>query len=541
MIDLQNLAERPATVRLAATTLPALVRWLAETYPDRPAVTDGPVTLSFAAFRHEVMAFAKALHAEGVRRGDHVAVLMGNRKEWLVAHFAAQQLGATTVALNTWYTARELAYVLAHSEAAVLVMASQFLRNDYVAMLGSLQPWAETFPALRRIVVCHGPAGQGMVPVEQFLAAGAGIEDAMVEAAGQAVSPEEMALLLYTSGSTARPKGVRLLHRGLLDNCFDIGERQRLTERDVLLLPVSLFWGFGCSNALMAAWTHGTHIVLQEHFDAAEALRLIERHRCTALYGTFNIVGAIAEHPDRASHELGSLRTGLTFSTPDRMRWLIETMMPEVCQVYGFTEGYGNSTVTDVADPLDKRLATVGRVLPGSELRIVDPTTDEPVPTGEVGEIRVRGHIMPGYFKDPVQTTAAFDADGFFRTGDFGMLDEDGFLQFRGRLKELVKTGGMNVSPAEVEDVLLSHPEIAEAFVLGLADTVHDEVVAAVVVLKAGSQLLPKMVATHCQHRLAAYKRPREIRIVDRANLPLTTTGKLHRARLVELFAPLVG
>ena len=304
-----------------------------------------------------------------------------------------------------------------------------------------------------------------------------------------------------------------------------------------MLLPVSLFWGFGCSNALMAAWTHGVHIVLQEHFDAAAALALIERHRCTALYGTANIVAAIADHPERRRHDLTSLRTGVTFSSPDRMRELIATMLPEVCQCYGFTEGYGNSALSDVADPPEKRALTVGHALPGNELRIVDPITDKPLGAGLPGEIRVRGHIMAGYHKEPALTQAAFDAEGFFRTGDLGVLDDDGFLHFRGRLKEMVKTGGMNVSPAEVEDVLRSHPAVADAFVIGLADPLRDEIVAAVIVPVEGADISPQVIATHCQSQLAAFKRPREVRIVPAHALPLTTTGKLHRTRLAELFA----
>jgi len=530
-----NTAGQAAPV---ATTLPALLEELAAERPHRPAVTDGESTLSFAAVRRRAMNFAKALHADGVQRGDHVAILMGNRQEWLVAHFAAQYIGATVVALNTWYTVRELAYVLSHADVSVLVMADRYLRNDYVAMLASLQPWEAEFPRLRRVVVFYGPPGEDMVSAEAFIAAGTTVDDGAIEAAWRAASPDDPALLLYTSGSTARPKGVRLLHRGLLANCFAIGERQHLTEQDVMLLPVSLFWGFGCSNALMAAWTHGVHIVLQENFEAATALNLIERHRCTALYGTANIVAAIADHPKRQQHDLTSLRTGVTFSSPDRMRALIATMLPEVCQCYGFTEGYGNSALTDVADPPEKRATTVGHALPGNTFRIADPITGEPLGVGLVGEIRVRGYVMAGYHKDPALTQAAFDADGFFCTGDLGLLDNDGFLHFRGRLKELVKTGGMNVSPAEVEDVLRSHPAIAEAFVIGLPDPIRDEVVAAVIIPVEGADISPEAVAEHCQGQLAGFKRPRQIRIVPVHLLPLTSTGKLHRLRLAELFVP---
>lgn len=520
----------------ACLTLPALIEALAAARPAWPALTDGPRTLSFAEVRRQVIALAKALRADGVRKGDSVGILMGNRIEWVVTYFAAQYLGATVVALNTWYTAREIAYVLAHGDVSHLVMADRFLNNDYVAMLAGLQPWHETLPSLRRITVLSGPAAKGMAVFSDFLSGGEGMADTEIEASRLTVTADDVALLLYTSGSTARPKGVRLLHRPLIENCFDIGERQGLTGQDVMLLPVSLFWGLGCSNALMAAWTHGTHIVLQEHFEAGAALELIEQHRCTAIYGTSNMIQALMDHPDLPRRDIACLRRGVTFGSPEWMHEVTRSFLPLACQCYGFTEGYGNSALGDASDPPEKRTMMVGRVLPGSEMRIVDAATEEILEPYVLGEIRVRGHIMAGYHKEPKLTAAAFDADGFFRTGDLGIQDAEGFLQFRGRLKELVKTGGMNVSPSEVEAVLRSHPMVAEAFVTGLPDRARDEIVAAVVVPHRGVNLEPEIVAQHCKSLLAAFKRPRAIRIVQLEELPLTTTGKLHRARLAELF-----
>jgi len=344
------------------------------------------------------------------------------------------------------------------------------------------------------------------------------------------------AFLLYTSGSTALPKGVCLAHWGLLENCHDIGERQHLTEDDVLLLPISLFWSFGCSNGMMAALTHATHIVLQEHFDAAEAVTLIERFRCTALYGTGNIMRALLDLPGLRGRNISTLRTGLTFGSAKFMREVIDRLAPDICHVFGFTEGYGNSTVTDVNDPIDERLNSAGRVLPGSEVRIVDPATEEILPSGEEGEIRVRGCIMAGYHKDPTATAKAFDNDGFFRTGDLGVLDDEGYLHFSSRLKEIIKTGGINVSPAEVEEVLRAHPCVSEAFVTGLPDPIREEVVGAVVVLVDGASFSVEALTTHCRASLAAFKVPRRFRAVRMDALPLTTTRKVHRARLAELF-----
>lgn len=532
-----HVARRPiGDIVRGNATLADLIDTLAATWPDRAAVTDANGTLTFRELRADAFRLAKALHRAGVRRGDAVGILMGNRAEWIVSCFAAQYLGATIVAINTWYTPHELGYVLAHAEVRLLIMARRFMHSDYAAMLCSLQPWHESIPSVQRVVVLGESTGAAMVGWHDFFASGDPVPDGEIASMQAAVRPGDVALLLYTSGSTALPKSVRLAHWGLLKNSYDIGERQHLTEDDVLLLPISLFWSFGCSNAMTAALTHATHIVLQEHFDAKEAVTLIEQFRCTALYGTANIMRALLDLPGLEDRDISTLRTGLTFGPANFMREVIDRLAPDICHVFGFTEGYGNSTVTDVDDPIDKRLTSTGRVLPGSELRIVDPATEEKLPGGQQGEIRVRGCVMDGYHKDAAATAKAFDTDGFFRTGDLGVLDEDGYLYFRGRLKEMIKTGGINVSPAEVEEVLRTHPCVREAFVTGLPDPVRDEVVAAVVVPVDGASLSEETLTAHCRESLAAFKVPRRFRAVPMDALPLTTTGKVHRSRLAGLF-----
>ncbi len=235
-------------------------------------------------------------------------------------------------------------------------------------------------------------------------------------------------------------------------------------------MGISLFWSFGCANALLAVMTHGGTIVLQDALEPGAALALIERERCTVYYGTPNIALALAEHPDRARRDLSSLRTGAAIGPPPAMQMVMDLGVREICNVYGLTETYGNCSVTDAHDPADIRRTTVGRPLPGMEIRIVDRETRRPLPTGEVGEILVRGYVTPGYYKDPEKNAAAFDTDGFLVTGDLGALGDDGRLRFRGRIKEMVKTGGINVAPLEVEEVLLGHPAVEQAYVVGLPD-----------------------------------------------------------------------
>ena len=246
---------------------------------------------------------------------------------------------------------------------------------------------------------------------------------------------------------------------------------------------------------------------------------------------------AMYEHPDRLRRDLSSLRTGATIGTPEQIGRVVELGAREICNVYGLTETYGNCAVTDAHDPHEIRRASVGRPLDGVRIRIVDPETGALLPTGAVGEIRVEGYITPGYYRDPERNAAVFDAEGFFLTGDLGMLDAEGRLYFRGRIKEMVKTGGINVAPIEVEETLMRHPGVSAAFVVGVPDPVRDEILAAVVVRRPGSAVTEDELRRHCATALAAYKLPRLYRFVEERELPLTVTGKLQKNRLRALFS----
>jgi fatty-acyl-CoA synthase len=512
-------------------TIPDLIDELARRYPEREALVGSAQRYTYHELRTEVRRLARALHALGVRRGDKVAILMGNRPEWLIADFAITLLGAVMVGVNTWATARELQHILSHSDTRFLFCVARFLKHDYAAMLPELD-----LPQLERII-CVGDGGRpGWLSYDDLRSRAGSVEESIIDAAQRAVRPQDMAYLLYTSGSTALPKGVEIQHYALIENMWHIGERQKVTEHDRLWLAVSLFWGLGCENALFNLLTHGGCIVLQEHFDAGQALELIERERCTVFYGTPNMAQALCEHPERAVRDLSSLRGGATIGTPEQIMRVVELGAREICNIYGLTETYGNCNVADARDPLERRLSNVGRPLTGVAQRIVDPQTGDLLPPGEVGEVRVKGYVTTGYYKDPARTREAFDEHGFFRTGDLGMLDAEGYLHFRGRIKEMVKTGGINVAPIEVEEVLLAHPAVQAAFVTGVPDAVHDELLAAVIVPKRGASLSEREVTEHCRKSLAAYKVPRLIRFAAEAELPLTSTGKVQKNRLASTF-----
>ena len=524
-------------------TVPALLAELAEGHPEAQFVVGDGRRLRYPEFRAEARRFARGLHALGVRRGDKVAILMGNRPEWLIADFAVLALGAVMVSLNTWATRRELAWMLDHSETSVLVTVDRFLGQDYTGALGEATAAGE-LPKLRHVVRI-APDGRelpGGVSWESVIEAGESVPESVIDEAQAAVEPPDVACILYTSGSTSTPKGVQLQHYALIENMWGIGERQHLRAGDRLWLAVSLFWGLGCENALFALMTHAGTIVLQERFEAGEAIDLIEREGCTVVYATPNMVRAIAEHPGCRPDRLASLRTGVTIGTPEQVRLLADLGANEVCNVYGLTETYGNCTVTDAHDPIEVRMASVGRPLPGFELAIEDPETRRPLPAGEVGEIKVRGYVTCGYYRAEDKNREAFDDGGWFLTGDLGYLDESGGLHFRGRLKEMIKTGGINVAPVEVEEVLMSHPRVEQAYVVGLPDAERDEIVAAVVVPREDPGAVDEAaLRAHCAGALAAYKRPRRYRLVAAGDLPLTATGKVRKLGMKDLFAEDAG
>jgi fatty-acyl-CoA synthase len=518
-------------------TLPLLLEEQAALDPAHPAIVGGSIRLSYGELLAQVLEMAAALHALGIRHGDRVAVLMGNRPEWLVVTWAAQTLGAIAVGLNTWATPREFEYALHHSEAALLVSATTFLRQDFHAILHSFEPLSQHFPELRHVVwLGEAPLNSQHISYAQLRQLGRDIPLDTIRHIAAAVAPTDSALMVYSSGSTSTPKGILLAHGGLIENGWYIGERQHVTADDRLWLAVSLFWSLGSANAAMNLLTHRGTIVLQESFNAAEALHLIVSERCTVFYGTPNMVRAIADCRSSPNQRLESLRTGVTIGTPEQIKRLAELGPAEICNVYGLTETYGNCAVTDAADPLEIRATTMGSPLPGFTVAIVDLESGHALPAGQVGEIRIKGRLFSGYFRDEARTAQCYDQHGFFCSGDLGMIDAAGHIVYRGRVNEMVKTGGINVAPAEVEETLARYPGVESAFVIALPDPVNDEILGAIVVAQLGYTVDEKGLHAFCKQTLAAYKIPRVFRLVPETELPLTSTGKVKKNELKRLF-----
>ncbi|HEU4366805.1 MAG TPA: AMP-binding protein [Methylomirabilota bacterium] len=526
-------------------TLGALLDEIAAARPDAGAVVSRGERLTYAGLRDRADTLARALLALGVARGDRVALLLPNRPEWLIGAFAAAKVGAVTVAVSTFSAPREIAWTLEHARPRVILTMEAFRGRAYLSAIHDACPElarsapgalrSERLPELRAVVSVDERRHDGVYRWGELLGRAGEVRVPALAAAQAAVAPSDPCFILYTSGSTATPKGVALAHGGVIANGFDIGERQRLTGADRVWLAVPLFWSFGSANALPAILTHGGALVLQEGFEAGEALALLDSERCTVYYGMANMARAMLEHPDRPRYALAAMRTGLTIGLPEDIRMTIEAVNArQLCNVYGLTETYGNCAVTDAHDPLQQRLTTQGLPLPGMQIRVVEPATGRPLPAGEVGELRVRGYLTPGYYRDPELTRAAFDTEGWFVTGDLGLLGEDGRVRFRGRLKELIKTGGANVAPLEVEAVLMSHAGVKQAYVVGVPDPARGEVGVAVVELHEGATATAEALSAYCRERLASYKVPARVVFRKADEFPRTATGKVQKPRLRE-------
>jgi fatty-acyl-CoA synthase len=509
-------------------TLAAVLAEKARAAPSHPAIFYQDRIIGYGELLERAEEAAKALLAFGVGAEDRVGVLMGNEPDFVVTAMAASMLGATLVPLNTWYKKDELAWTLRHAGVCVLVLARRFLKVDYAQVFDELQ--RETCPTLRAIVFT-GEAPSGRLAWEQFLREGEGVSQAALDAARAAVCPQSAAFVLYTSGSTAEPKGVLLNHDGVVANGFDLGQRRGINAEDRVWFGTPLFYALGATNALPATITAGASLVLQHHFEAGAAIELIERTRASVYYATGNISRAILDHADYAQRRIGSLKKGNAGLGAEYKRLsLVEMGITQAVPAYGLTETYGNATVGLPDDPLEVKLATDGAPLPGMEIVIVDPANRQPLPRGEIGLVLVRGHTTPGYLDNPAETARAIGADGFFDTGDLGRLDPEGRFIFHARLKDVIKSGGINVSPVEIEQLLSTHPDVRGAYVVGVHDARQGELIVAFVDAEPG--VSEHALRQHVRSRAASFKAPHHVFFRSEDELPRLASGKVAKHRL---------
>jgi fatty-acyl-CoA synthase len=496
----------------------------------------------------ETLTVARGLIAAGVRPGDRVAMLSTNRPEWFMAVFGAIRIGAVAVPLNTWFKRRELQYVLEHSDARAIILMPSFRSQTYVEDLYTICPELRTNPSGATITAAT-PALPNLVAIfsiNEERWAGVGTWSALQERAQQvtideviraqaAVKPEDLALLVYTSGSTAFPKAVQIHHRLWIENGRAIGERMHIVPEDRFWLGLPLSFAFGSVNLVGNAFTHGASIIIQEYFEPELSFRTLAKSRSTVFYASPNMIIDLATYAGRDAWTLPSLKKGCTFGPPEVLRMASSLGVEQMCNGYGGTEVYGWATLTEPDEPFDARANCQGPPLPTQEVKVVDPQTREILPTGCTGLLCVRGAVTSGYAKDPTTTAAVFDADGFYLSGDLGYFDQEGRVHFVGRGTDMIKTGGINVCPAELEDLLQGHPSIRQAHVVGIPDPIAGELIVAVVERKAEMKLISGAeLQKFIRSRLAAYKVPHHVLFGSNADLPRTSTGKVPKRLLRE-------
>jgi fatty-acyl-CoA synthase len=529
-------------------TVGRLLSLLAVEQPDREALVYSHQGLrwTFRELNDEARLVGRGLLAQGVRRGDHVAVWATNVPEWIVLQFALAKIGAILVTVNTSLRAGEIEYLLRQNETSTLVTISGFRGVDYlhelrqVGAVGNGAYRRERFPKLERVIFIGDGGPDDLIPFARVRAAAPA---AALDETDDAVGLDDVINMQYTSGTTGFPKGVMLTSRNIVNNGYWLGEGLGFTPSDRLCLCVPLFHCFGCVIGVLGAFTHGACLCAVESFEARKVLETIERERCTAVYGVPTMFLAELEDPEFSRFDLTSLRTGVmagALCPEPLMRQVIDRMhLSELTIAYGLTETSPGLTQTPRDANLEQRTQTVGQVLPEIELRIVDPATGADVPAGERGELWARGYVvMKGYYNMPEQTAAAITADGWLRSGDQASIDDNGNVRITGRIKDLIIRGGENVAPKEVEDVLRLHPAVSDASVYGISSNFFGEEVAAAIRPLPGASIDADEVMRFCQERLARFKVPRYVRMVD--EFPMTASGKVQKFKLREMHEALL-
>ncbi len=522
-------------------TIPRLVRGAAGRFGDRIAIEEGDLALSFAELWDAATRAARAFCAAGIESGDRIAIWAPNIHEWVVATIGLQAAGGILVPLNTRLKGTEAGYILEKTAARILCTVTGFLDTDYVGMLrdalggsGSAGPIAD-LPSLERIILLRGSA-PGTTPWPEFLAEGEAVTAGEARRRAEAVSPDDLSDILFTSGTTGRPKGAMTTHGQTL-RCFEAWcEIAGLRQSDRYLIVNPFFHSFGYKAGWLAAIVRGATMLPHPVFDVPAVLERVGRERVTVLPGPPTLYQSILAHPDREKFDLSCLRLAVTGAAAIPVE-LIHRMRRElgfetIITGYGLTESTGPVTMCREEDDAETIARTSGRAIPDIEVRCVDKEEKE-TPRGEPGEVVLRGYtVMKGYFEDPAETAKAIDAEGWFHTGDIGIMDDLGYLRITDRIKDMFIVGGFNCYPAEVENLMHSWEDIFQVAVIGVPDERLGEVGMAFVVPAPGAELTPDSVTAWCREKMANYKVPRRVEIVD--SLPTNAMGKVTKFVLRE-------
>ena len=489
-----------------------------------------------------VDALAAGFLALGLERGARIGVWSLNRPEWTLTQFAAAKAGLILVTINPAYRLSELEFALARVGCAAIVTATAFKTSNYMEMLNTLLPelakaapgdlHAARLPQLRAVIQVGGPLSPGTIAFEEVTRMGGAHQRDALATLAKTLQFDDAVNIQFTSGTTGSPKGVTLTHHNILNNGYFVGRAMRLTERDRICIPVPLYHCFGMVMGNLASVTSGaTMIYPGEGFDPLVTLQTIEQEKCTALYGVPTMFIAELDHPDFAKFNLASLRTGIMAGAPcpiEVMRRVNELMnMVEVTIAYGMTETSPVSFQSATDDPLERRVSTVGRIHPHVEVKVVD-LEGRVVPRGERGELCTRGYsVMLGYWDEAEKTADVLDSNGWMHTGDIAVIDEEGYCNIVGRIKDMVIRGGENLYPREIEEFLYRHPKIQDVQIFGVADARYGEELCAWIRTRSGETLTADEVRAFCHGQIAHNKIPRYVEFVD--EFPMTVTGKIQK------------
>jgi fatty-acyl-CoA synthase len=505
--------------------------------------------ITWKEFDHQVDLVAKSLIAQGFRRGDHFGIWATNIPAWVLLQFATARIGVVLVTINPSYRTEELSFVVDQADLKGLALIDHYKTTHYSDSLLQAVPElvhakpgelsSPRFPKLKTVISLRGEAIRGSLAWDHFLSLSESVSDESLHLAERYLLCSDPINIQYTSGTTGAPKGAMLSHRNILLNAYFAGQGQAFSSTDRLCVPVPLYHCFGCVLGTLCGIVHGVTMVFPaETFQASQTMLAIEHEKCTAVYGVPTMFIAMLEHTEYPSRDLKSLRTGIMAGSPcpiELMRKVTEQMGASQMTIgYGQTEASPLITQTRIDDPIELRVGTVGRVLEGVEVKIVDPATGKTLGFNESGELCARGHnVMSGYYMLPEKTSQAVDEHGWLHTGDLALQEPNGYFRITGRIKDLVIRGGENIFPREIEEVLYRHPSIKEVQVIGVPDRKFGEEVMAWVSFRDGCEATVEELKSFCKERLAYFKVPHYWKITDQ--FPTTVTGKIQKYRMREI------
>lgn len=536
-------------------TIGELLDSTVDRYPDNDALVypEYGIRYTYKEFQQECERVARGLMSLGIKRGEHIIVWATNVPQWVILQFACAKMGAVLVTANTHYKVFELEYLIKQSDSTTLLftggdMDKSTNEQTFVDIIYELCPelkdsvpgrlYSKRLPTLKNVLYIGEEKHAGMFNWDDLLEMSSSISELELQARQSSLNADDVINMQYTSGTTGFPKGVMLTHYNLVGNGISVGRCMNLGPEDRMCIPVPLFHCFGCVLGTLSCVAWGATMVPLQTFNPIKVLETVEAERCTALHGVPTMFITELDVLEKQKFDVSSLRTGIMAGAPcpiEVMKAVVNKMgMKEIVITYGQTESSPGITMTRTNDPLEIRVSTVGRALPGVEVKIVDPDKNEEVDYGVQGELCARGYnVMKGYYKMPDATKSAIDADGWLHTGDLAVMDESGYVKITGRLKDMIIRGGENIYPREIEEFLYTHPAVKDVQVVGVPSEKYGEEVMAFIQLKEGVEATEEGIRDFCKGKIAGYKIPRYVHFIN--SYPTTANGKIQKYKLREI------